>query len=763
MVVTPAPYLSISVSEAVALPIPAPPEDVNHHTFTSLLDHRARDQPSRLAVGFPQPDKQTCQTFTYLQLARRSKRLAAKLRDILQTRCEANRQPIISLLGPSGPDFLMTILACWHLGAAVLPIAVGTPALGAAKLLQACQCSILLHCSSQTQLAEEIGSCESHDKHLLLKTWPGAGDEECHTELQEPLFEASPDDTLVIFHSSGSSGMPKPLVQLHKFWSNSLLTAPGRNQAAFTTTPLFHGGLSDFFRSVQAAAPLFFFPWHLQLAPTINNIIQSATGCGQEIRYFLSVPFILEMLMADEKGTAFLRAMELVSTGGAPLSGAVGDRAVTEENIKLVSRLGSSECGFLMSSFRDFENDKEWSWLRIPDKLGQRLLRFERVGDSSEEVFELVVSAQWPAKRLSNRGDGSFATGDLFERHPDLANRWRYKRRGDDSIVMINGKKVNGALVESLLRSSSLVEDAIVFGANRPLLGAIVFPSTDEYRQPSFLADFSTLLKSFIARLPSHGRLPLEMVHFGDASLYASLPRSSKGTLQKGLALNKLDDLIDNVYDRFMEGDAPSAEAKKMLDGQELTEWLKILLEDICDKRFDSEDDFYRSGVDSIMAARIRAGVHQGLELQGFRLESNDIYDHPTIKQLSSFIQSKGDHNTVERADVMQEMVRKYSKRLVPSVHSVKPKPGGSKLILLTGATGALGCRVLHELLQGSGKSGKIISLVRAKDLETARRRVVTAMHERGLTLEERMVIFITDLQDPALHASAEKSVSVLG
>lgn len=51
----------------------------------------------------------------------------------------------------------------------------------------------------------------------------------------------------------------------------------------------------------------------------------------------------------------------------------------------------------LMSSWRDFANDKEWSWLRIYDaKSGQWLELQERFEEGG--LFELVVKSSWPTK-----------------------------------------------------------------------------------------------------------------------------------------------------------------------------------------------------------------------------------------------------------------------------------------------------------------------------------------------------------------------------
>jgi len=745
-----APYLSLTVSQAHFLPKPTLPEVWDHHTFDSLLDHRAKYQSSQLAVGFPQLAGKECLTFTFAQLAALSLSIARQIKRELHSFESADRQPVFAILGPSGPHFLLNVLACWRLGTAILPIALGTSADGAANLLKVCNADLLLYSNSQVDLVKKITSCETSKEKMLKAEWFDWTSKELDDDdALEPLHQVAPSDTLVIFHSSGSSGIPKPLPQLHKFWSTSLLNAQGKQFAAFTTTPLFHGGLSDFFRSVQASATIYFYPWYLQVSPTTEHILKSVEDCKQDIHYFLSVPFILEMLIKSEEGIKMLQRMDLVSTGGAPLSELVGDFAVQERNIKLVSRLGSSECGFLMSSFRDFEIDKEWSWLRLPDELGQSWLRFEAAADE-KDIFELIVSSKWPSKQLSNRPDGSFATGDLYERHPRYTNRWRYKRRSDDSIVMVNGKKISGSLIESKINASPLIDEVIVFGANRPLLGAIVFAS--ENTQASTLRqELKPFLLEINRTLPSHGRITLEMIHIGDSVLCQSLPRSSKGTLQKGLALEQLQGLIDELYSHFQEGEAPRTEEKKDLREVELRQWLKGLVDDVCDGNIGLNDDFYQSGIDSIMVARIRAGIHQGLSLQGFKLESNDVYKHPTITLLSQFIDSRGQDQGKEIKRVMQDMVKRNSSFSPAKAKDDSQKPGGSTTVLLTGATGALGSRILYELVEGEQKVDSVICLVRAKDSLAARDRVKSALHDRGLKIPDKKIDCVTNLWELGL------------
>jgi acyl-coenzyme A synthetase/AMP-(fatty) acid ligase len=172
-----------------------------------------------------------------------------------------------------------------------------------------------------------------------------------------------PDCTSHIFHTSGTSGTPKPIPHLHRA---EVLALPRRDlghadtlQSAFTTTPLFHGGVSDLLRAWMARSTLYLFP--SSTSPiTSRSIVDSVSACQTQIlsmkgtqcpiTSFLSVPYILTLLSPasdpeDKNGaTSLLAKMEIVSTGGAPLDKVVGDGLV-ERGVNLVSRLGSSESG----------------------------------------------------------------------------------------------------------------------------------------------------------------------------------------------------------------------------------------------------------------------------------------------------------------------------------------------------------------------------------------------------------------------------------
>jgi hypothetical protein len=106
----------------------------------------------------------------------------------------------------------------------------------------------------------------------------------------------------------------------------------------------------------------------------------------------------------------------------------------------------------LLSSHRDYATEKDWEYLRN-DSAYADALQFEKVsGGVGEDKFEMVVTDRWRSKvsqppstecyaddqTKTNREDGSYATGDLYQPHPTKQNVWRYAGRGDDVIVMVS-------------------------------------------------------------------------------------------------------------------------------------------------------------------------------------------------------------------------------------------------------------------------------------------------------------------------------------
>lgn len=680
--------------------------------------------------------------------------------------------PVVGILCPSGQDFFTHAVAVWYLGSALLPIAIGTTEEGIRNLLgKTGACALIVH-DSQKDLADKSVKGLRDGFEVVGIT----GRSVLETSPEQPSFDPalrlapiSPDHSMIIFHSSGSTGLPKPIYHIHRFWTFSLEAAQGTDVAAYTTTPLYHGGMSDFLRSLQAGSSIFFHPiTGVANTLSVEHILAGYEACQVvsnkcQIRYFLSVPFVLEMLSKSEQALTWLAKMDLVSTGGAPLPEQVGS-ALVDAGVHLVSRLGSSECGFLMSSFRDFAVDKEWSWLRIDDSLAQDWIEFREDKDNAG-LFELIVTGKWPAKLLSNASGNAFSTQDLYSRHPQHPTWYRYATRVDDTLVLLNGKKFAAGLIETKLRLNSAVEDAVVFGSNRALVGAIVIPPTevqdtvttagDKY---TYLQKLAPHLRELNSSLPSHAKLTPELIIVADRELNDSIPRSSKGTLQRGHAYRQLNDLFDGLYRDYEEGAIEGFPKKARLEGTSLRATLSHLVASALGiKDIQPTLDFYRAGMDSISAVRIKAGVHQNVDLgtdpegHGRKLSTSDVYENPNVEALAAFIERtrKGTDASqpASASKQMTAMVSKYAELLPNFKRRATTSPHHSHSVILTGATGALGAHLL-DILSKDRSIDRVICLVRATSDRKAAERVRGSLAARKLRCAgwDRVACFAAEL-----------------
>lgn len=106
------------------------------------------------------------------------------------------------------------------------------------------------------------------------------------------------------------------------------------------------------------------------------------------------------------------------------------------------------QTGSLIKSTRDFKNDKAWNWLRVEGPIKDYIV----MEDRGSNTFESVVKDGWTAKIQSNRPDGSYATKDLFIRHKENANWYKYIGRLDDTLVQVLGEKTNPGKLRMLVR-----------------------------------------------------------------------------------------------------------------------------------------------------------------------------------------------------------------------------------------------------------------------------------------------------------------------
>ncbi|KAH0602727.1 uncharacterized protein H6S33_008377 [Morchella sextelata] len=526
-----------------------------------------------------------------------------------------------------------------------------------------------------------------------------------------------------IIHSSGSTGLPKPIKQTHaaalRNYSNNF------SMNGFITLPLFHAhGISSVFRAIHSGRQIHVYNADLPL--TSPYLVESMERHPPEI--FYGVPYALKLLAESREGMEALKKCRLVMFGGSSCPDVLGDRLV-KNGVKLVSHYGTTETGQLMTSFRE-DGDYDWNYLKVSPNLKP----FVRWDQQAGDVYELVILDGWASKVATNRPDGSYATKDLFLKHPTKEDRWKYFGRLDDTLVLVNGEKANPIQTEHTVRENPYVSEAVVFGAGKQQLGSIVILS-DNSRGMLEQEVMERVWPSFETAntlAPEYARISQEMVRFLPPG--TPFPRTDKGTVIRAAFYNIFKSDIEEIYADIERGavngglELPETEIKDFVRNTVLS---LLRLPDPLILRDDT--DFFSIGMDSLMAARIRSAILKNLNTGGQTLGLNIVFEKPSVNQLSKFLfrlrvpEKSGveEEETVE--ETMKRLIEKYSEfpMHIPGDSDVE-----GEHVVVTGATGSLGAHIVAQLV--AMKSVKsVFCLVRAESPRAAWDRTVQSLQVR--------------------------------
>jgi len=167
--------------------------------------------------------------------------------------------------------------------------------------------------------------------------------------------------------------------------------------------------------------------------------------------------------------------------------------------------------------------------------------------------------------------------------------------------------------MELTLRSSPYISDAVIFGAGRTQVGALILPS-ENVKECSSL-ELVKLVAPIIAlansRAPSHSQLAAEALVF--LPYGTVIPRADKGSILRPRVYKEFESVINEVYER-LEGDGDGAGKRKLSDEADA----KVAIRDIIGKTIErpinnlqDDTDLFDFGLDSLQSSRIRNTIQR--------------------------------------------------------------------------------------------------------------------------------------------------------
>ncbi|KAI0757749.1 male sterility protein-domain-containing protein [Daedaleopsis nitida] len=577
----------------------------------------------------------------------------------------------------------------------------------------------------------------------------------------------------IFLHTSGSTGHPKAIAWSHDFIL-AISAANGRDRARcnddvlYTCFPMFHaGGICTSFPFFLGSGASFVCvdAWR---SVSVDTILRHLRILKHRKVDASLPPSILEDI-ADSRDADSVVSIPLrrntVFWGGAPLRENAG-KYLVQNGVRLVAWGGSTEAGPLArSSLEEGADPADWMYMRLVDYY--EFNWYPMKGDQHSRC-NLIVSPIHATPPIVNSLDPiGFATNDGWLQHPDpdKSHLWKPAGRLDDVVMTAN--MLTSPTSEELLCASPHIYHAIIFGSGRFINGAIVSPPTSLLKSNS-THDEETAVEKYLDLIwphidghvnkivPQHSRLLRGMI------LVARPDRpflvSDKGTVKTKASLALYTEDIDRAYEALERGmDEGNAQPVNSLtdclftsstDGAEgaVLAFVQEVVADALGHKVWPQDDFFRNGMDSLIATKLRTVLSAAVRRAGIdaSVPRNVVYAHPTCDALARFLRTFVEAETspaggasvavpteADAFKTVDSMITKYTQDL-PMHQGTRPVPENADVYAVTGTTGSLGAAYVAHLLEQE-RVKKIYLLNRAQAGRTMQQRQEAAFLDKGL------------------------------
>jgi len=416
------------------------------------------------------------------------------------------------------------------------------------SLLKSTKCHTVLLADGAPAIAQEILAARSMQQ-LAVPEIPFFMNEGEDVEVYQwrGTFDEMKNETFLILHTSGSTGIPKPVFVTHgTFASNDahqIIPSLGgdptlieffRGKRFFIAFPPFHAANVFFtigynvFCGMTSVLP--------NPVPPTADIVNMIHLHGNLDGSVLPPSTITDIFNTSEYFVNMTQRLTFVAYVGGTLSKEVGNPIASQ--MKLITLMGSTELGYLPVNVVNRET--AWHHLPISPFLGHQY-RPARDGLSELVIIRNPKLDMFQGFFSIFPDTEEYATNDLYELDPEDPTNpkaWIYRARSDDIIAFSNAEKLNPVTIEAVIASHPAVNAALVAGQGEFQAALLIEPKVEVHtlQEKEILRhDIWPIIRRANQDCPAHGRILKDFVMF--TSPGKPLPQAAKGTVQRYAAL----------------------------------------------------------------------------------------------------------------------------------------------------------------------------------------------------------------------------------
>ncbi|KAF3407185.1 hypothetical protein DPV78_000518 [Talaromyces pinophilus] len=458
-----------------------------YRLIPNIVDQLAQDEPDKLYAELPISFTDFTSGFrpvTYAALANAVNGVAWWLTETLGP-AGANF-PTVAYVGPNDMCHNLLIIGAVKAGYKMLFTSPRYSSEAQVRLMKAVDCKAILTSSIITPMSEIVKQVAEKHGDIPLYQVPMTThflDGEYQHFPYTKSFEEAHDEPLVVLHTSGTTGFPKPVIWTHD-WAASFalqryLEPPEGYESfdslilgtrVFSLFPQFHAGhlFMGILFALYSGTTVIMPP--ALASPTAELAV--AASEHTKIDAYTLVPPHIEQLGANLAmvDTLVKNGVNAIFWAGGPVS--QHNAEAVASLITLFNTSGSTEMGM----WPVIRKSGPWNPTICREMCfhPQNNLDFR---EQSEGIYNAIVVKNDPETGVQPvfhyaKEVNEYDTGDLYTPVPGTGNdhrRWRYYGRSDDMQVFASGLKWHPTVAERRIVSenSGLVQEALLDGFKR--------------------------------------------------------------------------------------------------------------------------------------------------------------------------------------------------------------------------------------------------------------------------------------------------------